>query len=173
MAQPAKQENMDYLKLSENESIKKLIENEGVGDKEKIIYSEKITKINRKGKKQDRYLMITNKAIYNLKPKKYNKSKRRVTIRDVSMITLSALSPEFAVHVTSEYDYHLCSKSKDKITEVLTDLYKKETMGNKLLVVYSELKHLKDIIVTKKLAKFEVFVPLRICDLYIYIYCIV
>ena len=164
MAQPAKQENMDYLKLSENESIKKLIENEGIGDKEKIIYSEKITKINRKGKKQDRYLMITNKAVYNLKPKKYNKSKRRVALRDLSMITLSALSPEFAVHVTSEYDYHLCSKSKDKITEVLTDLYKKETMGNKLLVVYSELKHLKDIIVTKKLAKFEVFVPLRICD---------
>ena len=148
---------MDYLKLSENEAIKKLIENEGLGDKEKIIYTEKITKINRKGKKQDRYLMITNKAIYNLKPKKYNKSKRRVGIPDVSMVTLSAISPEFAVHVTSEYDYHFCSKSKDKICEVLTDLYKKETTGNKLLVVYSELKHLKDIIITKKLAKFEVY----------------
>ena len=99
MAQPAQQEDMDYLNLSENENIKTLIENEGLGAQETIIYSEKVTKINRKGKKQDRYLMITNKAIYNIKPKKYAKSKRRVAISDVGMLTLSAISPEFAIHI--------------------------------------------------------------------------
>lgn len=84
-------ENTDHLKFGTNAAIKTLIETEGFGQKENIIHSEKIIKINRKGKKQDRHLMITNKAIYNLKPKKYAKSKRRVSIRDVGMLTLSAI----------------------------------------------------------------------------------
>mmetsp|Transcript_28619 Transcript_28619/g.45253 ORF Transcript_28619/g.45253 Transcript_28619/m.45253 type:complete len:202 (+) Transcript_28619:41-646(+) len=155
MAQPAaKEQDLDTLKLANDAAIQKLLETEGLGAKEKIVMSTKITKINRKGKKQDRYLMITQKAVYNLKPKKYQKSKRRVLISDVGMITLSAVSPEFAIHVPNEYDYHFLSKNKDHIANVLKQLYEQQT-EEKLLVVYSEMKHLKDLILTKKLAKFE------------------
>eukprot|EP00483_Globobulimina_turgida_P010683 UN10704 len=149
-----KEENMDKLNLGSEDAIQLLIQTEGLGVKEKVVFSEKIVKINRKGKKQDRYLMMTNCALYNLKPNKYQKSKRRVAIRDVGMLTLSAISPEFAIHVPSEYDYHYQSMHKDKIAELLKVLYAKET-NDKLLVVYSELRHLKNIILTKKLAKFE------------------
>eukprot|EP01084_Bolivina_argentea_P280516 479736_1 len=149
-----KEEDMDLLNLANNDAIQLLIKTEGLGAKERVMFSEKVVKINRKGKKQDRHLMMTNAAIYNLKPKKYQKSKRRVSIRDIGMLTLSAISPEFAIHVPSEYDYHFASKNKDKIAEFLKQLYAEET-GGKLLVVYSELRHLKDIILTKKLAKFE------------------
>eukprot|EP01084_Bolivina_argentea_P278945 476780_1 len=143
----------DSLDLANSNEIKELIENEGLAN-EHIIFSNEIKKLNAKGKKQARILLITNFAIYNLKKKKLNKSQRRVCIWDIGMITLSALSPEFAIHVPSEYDYHFISNQKDEITEILQDIYFKETKS-KLLVVYSQLKHLKDIILTKKLAKFE------------------
>eukprot|EP01083_Nonionella_stella_P016534 46156_1 len=101
--------DMDLLKLRNIDAIKELIKKEGNGI-ERVMCSCKVTKINRKGRNQDRYLMITNKAIYNLKPKKYKQSQRRVLISKVGMITLSSLSPEFAIHVTDEYDYHFSSK---------------------------------------------------------------
>eukprot|EP01083_Nonionella_stella_P195827 720979_1 len=143
----------DRLDLANKDQIKQLIEDEGLGN-ERVIFSNEVTKLNAKGKKQSRILMITSKAIYNMKKKKLNKSQRRVRIRDIGMITLSALSPGFAIHVPSEYDYHFISKQKDEIAEIIQKIYFKETMS-KLLIVYSELKHLKDIILTKKLAKFE------------------
>eukprot|EP01083_Nonionella_stella_P046851 125467_1 len=147
-------DNLDNLNLGNNEKIQQLLLNEGIGSDENVVFSQKVCKINRKGKKQDRYLMITQSAIYNIKPKKYTQSKRRVAMGDIGMLTLSAISPEFAIHVPNEYDYHFASKSKDKIADVLAQLYAQETKG-KLLIVFSELRHLKDLIVTKKLAKYE------------------
>ena len=146
---------MDFLNLSKNDQVMNLIKNEG-GSEETILYTERLTKINRKGKSQDREFMITEAAIYNMRPGKYKKSKRRVEIQDVGMVTLSKVSIEFAIHVPSQYDYHLCSKNKEKIVEVLQGLYEKKT-NKKLLIVKSEQEHLKDIILTKKLAKYEVF----------------
>eukprot|EP00483_Globobulimina_turgida_P012197 UN12219 len=149
-----KEENMDTLNLGNEGTIQLLIQTEGLGVKEKVVFSEEIVKINRKGRRQNRYLMLTNYAMYNIKPKQYQKSKRRVAIRDIGMLTLSAISPEFAIHVPSEYDYHYESKNKDKIAELFKRLYAEDT-NSKLLVVYSELRHLKDIILTKTLSKFE------------------
>eukprot|EP01084_Bolivina_argentea_P138157 243297_1 len=50
--------NMDSLNLGNDAAILKLLEEENDG-KETVILSEKLTKINRKGKKQERYIMIT------------------------------------------------------------------------------------------------------------------
>ena len=148
------EKNLDALGLAQDKDIQTLIKEEGVGN-EVLILSEKVIKINRKGKKQNRYLMITDKGIYNLKPKKYQDSQRRVSIKLVGMITLSTQGPEFAIHVPSEYDYHFASKNSSIIAETLRDLYSKQ-MDKPLLVVVSDLKHLKPLILTKKMAKFEV-----------------
>merc|ERR1712228_434047 len=147
------EQNLDILGMGLDKDIQKLIKEEGVG-KEAIILSEKVTKINRKGKNQNRYLMITDKGIYNLKPKKYQDSQRRVSTKLVGMVTLSTTSPEFAIHVPSEYDYHFASKKSKIIAQTVKDLYDKQ-MDKPLLVVNSELKHLKPLILTKKMAKFE------------------
>lgn len=144
----------DKLNLKDNEDIKAMLAAEG--DKnETVVYSEKLVKINRKGKKQDRVLLLTDKAVYNLKPNKYKESLRRVDLKHIGMLTLSQTSPEFAIHVPTEYDYHLASKNKDVIADLLKELFFNDTKSN-LLIIESELKHLKDIILTKKLAKFEV-----------------
>ena len=57
----------DYLHFKNESSLKKLI-----GDEE-LLFSDKIIKINRYGLSQERNIIITNKAIYNLK-KKGNKN---------------------------------------------------------------------------------------------------
>jgi hypothetical protein len=65
-------ENKDHLNFGKESAIKSLI-----GDEE-LLLSDKLIKINRYGLSQERNILITNKAIYNLKKKSkfiyYNKS---------------------------------------------------------------------------------------------------
>eukprot|EP01084_Bolivina_argentea_P138424 243697_1 len=148
-----KHNNIDVLRLANKKEVQSLLKNEGLVN-EHVVFSEEVIKFNAKGKQQRRILMITQNAIYNLKPKKLNKSQRRISIKNIGMLTLSECTNEFAVHVPSQYDYHFVSQNKNKIAQILKKLYYKQTMS-RLIVVYSELKHLRDIILTKKLAKIE------------------
>ena len=52
---------LDRLSLQDDKSILKLIK------KETLLYSDKLIKVNRYGASQERNLLITDKAIYNLK----------------------------------------------------------------------------------------------------------
>merc|ERR1719410_450656 len=82
--------NMDYLNLANRGDIQSLLANEGTKG-EKVIFSAAVRKINGKGKRQKRVLMITQCAIYNLKQnKKMNKSQRRICIASIGMLTLSS-----------------------------------------------------------------------------------
>ena len=64
-------EGRDYLNFKNEKTIKSII-----GDEE-LLFSDKLIKINRYGLSQERNILITNKAIYNLKKKSkliyYNK----------------------------------------------------------------------------------------------------
>ena len=53
----------DYLKFESEKSLKKLI------GEEVLLFTDKINKINRYGLTQERNILITDKAIYNLKKK--------------------------------------------------------------------------------------------------------
>ena len=53
----------DYLKFEGEKSLKKLI------GEEVLLFTDKINKINRYGLTQERNILITDKAIYNLKKK--------------------------------------------------------------------------------------------------------
>jgi len=74
-----------------------------------MIYSQKIKKINHYDKQQDRNIVITNKAIYNLKK---TTLKRRIDLNDVKGITSSRITDEFVIHcVEKEHDYNYISPS--------------------------------------------------------------
>lgn len=65
--------------------------------------------------KQDRHIMITNKAIYNLKKKEL---KRRIDLSTLKGITASKQSEEFIVHGNDmEYDYHYISPRRKIIVK--------------------------------------------------------
>ncbi|ETO30714.1 hypothetical protein RFI_06406, partial [Reticulomyxa filosa] len=80
---------------------------------EKVIFSDNLIKINKRSKEQERVLLITDKAVYNLKPKEYHKCQRRIDIDKIVSVSEAKDSDEFTIHVPEEYDYRyktVCAK---------------------------------------------------------------
>eukprot|EP01084_Bolivina_argentea_P228961 386570_1 len=113
----------DYLNLANNKKILKMLHKYGNNHPmvEQIILSTKLKKINRKGKSQKRILLITDKAIYNIKPNKLNTCQRRITLETVASIT-SSKTHEFTIHIPSEYDYRYKSINATQKEHIITQL---------------------------------------------------
>ena len=127
-------EKDDRLNFENNATIKKII------GEEKIIFSDKITKINVDkvlNKSQERNILITNLAIYNIKG---DEKKRRIRIDELQGITISKLSHQFIIH---------CIKMNMTIYSFL-NLEKKLLKYCKL---YSKLRHVKIYYSVKKMIK--------------------
>merc|ERR1719334_150423 len=91
---------------------------------EEIVYSNILKKINKRGAEQERIILITSRAVYNLLPKNPGKCKRRIPIEDIGAVTLSSVSEEFVLHVPNEYDYRFKSLEKETIAKVLKQVFK-------------------------------------------------
>jgi len=104
----------DWLGLAQNPQCLKMLARMGDNfpEQEKVLYSEKVLKINKRGKEQERVLLLTDKAIYNLKPKDFGKCQRRIDLEKVVSVTVSNESKEFALHIPEEYDYRYKSENK-------------------------------------------------------------
>ena len=103
----------DFLKFAQDYSIKSNITRE-----EEIQFSDTVQKINKNGWKQSRNLLLTNKAIYNLKKKDL---KRRIDYKAVRGITLSKITDEFIIHCEDlDYDYQFISPKKKTIVEIIS-----------------------------------------------------
>jgi len=111
------------MNMRKNLRCKKLLETIGTS-KEQVVYSNQVTKINRKGKEQLRTLLITNKAVYNCMPRNVSRCKRRIPIQDIASVTLSTVSDEFVLHVPIDYDYRFKSKDKEIIGKVLKNCFR-------------------------------------------------
>ena len=86
---------VDKLNLVNDNEIKAMLGHE------EIYYSDKIIKI-RQGlfsSNQERTILITDQAIYNLKGKE---KKRRIDIKNLSGITISRISEQFVIHGKNE-----------------------------------------------------------------------
>ena len=88
----------DYLKFRDQKKIQEVVENG------KILFSDKIKKINQNEWTQDRQLVITPTKIFNIHNKK---AKRAIMIKDLEGISrnLGGKKPEFTLHIGGEYDY--------------------------------------------------------------------
>jgi hypothetical protein len=135
----------DRLDFESNANIK-----ERIGD-ENIIFSDTVTKIATDklfGKSQERKMLITNQAIYNIKGD--NEIKRRIRIEDIRGITVSRASDQFIVHCNQhEYDYLYVSKSRKKIIKVLQNLYE-AVSGKDLLFCQKDDKDISKYVTGKK-----------------------
>jgi serum/glucocorticoid-regulated kinase 2 len=147
----------DHLCLAGNHSVQKMLNKHGVNKPtaEIVAFSDFVTKINKKDKEQARVLLITNNALYNLMPNGYGKCKRRIPISSIAGVTASQISDEFVLHVPEEYDYRFKSAKKQKICEVLEQLYPGAYGAEKnarLRTQYVQTGDLKDRAVTKEQA---------------------
>ena len=137
-----KQSEYDFLNYAKDYSIKNNITRE-----EEIQFSDKIKKINKNGWKQDRYIILTDKAIYNLKK---SSLKRRIDYKIIMGITLSKLSDEFVIHCEDiDYDYHYSSSRKKTIVEIIAKNY--EAIKEEELKLFEiGVKNLNTFVTTKK-----------------------
>jgi len=137
----------DHLNLLNNADIHTMLAKYGE-EKEFVHYSRSVTKINHKGKKQARTLLITNRAVYNLFPKIWSKCRRRIPINKIVKVTVSNSTDEFVLHVPSEYDYYFMSEDKNNVVKVIKRVRRK-IVGDPPEVVFSDQENL-DHIVHKK-----------------------
>jgi len=149
----------DTLKLASNASCSKMLSKLGENwpDSEKVQLSLSLIKINRKGKEQQRVMLITDKAIYNLMPKDYSKCRRRIRLENVASVTFSTSSNEFAIHVPEEYDYRFKAPdgtAKHQVSEILATAYQKK-VKSKLRIQQTDQGELNDITVTKDVARLQ------------------
>ena len=83
---------------------------------------------------QERTVVITDKAFYNIKGR--DKLKRRIPLQDISAITMSHSTSEFLIHVHSERDYrYLSHEFRTSIVDTIIGI---------LSVFYSQ-KHTFDV----------------------------
>ena len=137
-----KQSVFDFLNLSKNYTIKNNITRE-----EEIQYSDKITKINNRGWKQERNIIITDKAIYNLKKMTL---KRRIDFKTIMGITINQPTDEFVIHCNDiDYDYNYISHRIKTIIEIISKYYQLINEVELPLFLYNK-KNLSDLVTTKK-----------------------
>lgn len=149
----------DLLNLATNQQCMKMLNKLGENwpEEEKVKLSQLLIKINRKGKEQQRVMLITDKAIYNLMPKDYNKCRRRIRLENVASVTMSTQSNEFAVHVPEEYDYRFKAESRpkrDRINAVLSEVYSAKVKNN-LRQNTTAKSELNEVTVTKDVARLQ------------------
>ena len=85
------QSEYDFLNFSKDHYIKTNVTRE-----EKIEFSDKVLKVNKFGFKQERNLVITDKALYNLKK---TVLKRRIDLKAIKGITLAKSTDEFVINI--------------------------------------------------------------------------
>lgn len=141
----------DQLRMIQHPSVRKMLSKFGSPD-EKVLFSAKVTKINKRNKEQIRAFLITDRAVYNLKTSDFSSCKRRIRLEKIESVTVSNSSNEFVLHVPDEYDYRFESAFKDDISKHLKKIVKAKT-GKALKTSYVGEDHLERITVTKAKAK--------------------
>lgn len=134
---------LDRLRLGKNPNVKKMLNKYGSG-LESVVFSSKIVKVNRKERQQVRILLITDFAVYNLKPGDYSRCKRRIDLDCIEKMVISTVSDEFVIHVPDEYDYKLRSELKHEICELLRVLISKRS-NRQLHIQFEDTKALSTL----------------------------
>jgi serum/glucocorticoid-regulated kinase 2 len=129
---------------------------------------------------QERNIVITNKAIYNLKKKSIlNKLikldlKRRIDLLSIRGITISNITDEFVIHGNDmEYDYDYVSKHRKKIIECIAKNYH-ELAKKEIAFCAIDDKSLKHTVTLKKEKKkdqsFSRMITNNLSSVYVYLY---
>jgi serum/glucocorticoid-regulated kinase 2 len=145
----------DYLGLANDKEIKAIIkEGKSILIVENLLFTDKIIKINRYNMSQERNILITNKAIYNLKKKSIFvitlALKRRIDTALIRGISISRITDEFVIHGNDvEYDYDYVSARRKKIIEIIAKTFQDITGGELRLCEIND-KSLKNVVTLKK-----------------------
>ena len=131
----------DLLNINGDNEILKFLKSE------KVYYSDVITKINHYGLSQERSIILTDTALYNMKKKEM---KRRIPYKEILGISFSNISNEFVVHGNnSQYDYHYNSQDKRLIISLIVFFYD-DKINSQIKLCEIPEKSLKNFVTRKK-----------------------
>ena len=116
---------------------------------EQPLFSDALTKLNRRGKAQQRVLLVSDRALYNFEVGQYKKCKRRIELRRVEGVTVSDDGDDFVVHVKDEYDYHYRTSRRADVLHILARQYK-ALVGRQLPIAVTHAQHLPSFTLTKQ-----------------------
>eukprot|EP00808_Paulinella_micropora_P020250 g41271.t1 len=137
----------DYLRVRSNTQLMAFLSTQSPS--ETCQFSDNVIKINRRGKKQPRQIVITNKALYNFKERNYKECQRKINISSLRRLVLSLSSDEFVFKVKGEYDYRFIIKHRTEALQLLARFYE-QTQAAKIPIRLSEEEDLKMHVVTKQ-----------------------
>jgi len=160
MAEPStvilSNEENDELQFRSDSSVQKILASDEI-----ILLSCIVYKYNKRLKRQERSLLITNKAIYNINKQDFfanfisffNSSyaiRRRINIINIIGITVSELTSEFVIHVKDEYDYRYASPAnRDRILLMICKAYCLNIQNNPLPFFFKDDVNLIDYTTTE------------------------
>ncbi|CEP03515.1 IQ calmodulin-binding motif [Plasmodiophora brassicae] len=109
----------DYEGGATEPHVQSLLQKNGVS---RILFFDKVLKINRRLKMQNRLLLLSETFIFNLTSK--FKFKRRIHLSDITAISVSPLSDNvMVIHVSGEYDYVYSCERKTEFITALSDQF--------------------------------------------------
>ena len=131
----------DSLNFANDKEIQEIIKDE------KLYFSGMITKINHYGMSQERSIILTDKALYNMKKKTL---RRKISYQDIRGITYSKLTFEFVIHGNDdEYDYQYISQDRNLIICFIAIFYQ-QVAFKPIQICEVEEKTLKNYVTQKK-----------------------
>ena len=116
---------------------------------QKLLFADKIKKTNMFEWTQERTLVITNQAVFNIHKKEI---KRQIQIKSISGLTKTvppSKSLEFSIHVDADYDYRFSSQRREEIMDLIKRLYLIERAAN-CPIYHTTTKDLKEFTTTEK-----------------------
>ena len=136
----------DILNWMNDPEIKAIVKDE------KIYYTDLINKINHYGMSQERAIILTDKALYNMKK---NVLKRKLPYNLIRGITYSKSTNEFVIHGNdAEYDYDYISNEKERVIYLIAVLYQND-IHQPIKICEVQDKNLKNFVTGKKEKKKE------------------
>jgi hypothetical protein len=122
--------------------------------KEEVWFLEPMVKVNKVGKKQERTVVITDRAVYNFKSKSFSGFQRRISLHDLARLLVSDGTLDVVVQpieTLAEYDYHFVPRAVDqreRFVSVIQHVFYK-LLGESLIVVSRPMAELTKLIMTK------------------------
>ena len=131
----------DALNWAKDKEILSIIKSET------LYYCDAINKINHYGMSQERCVILTDKALYNMNKKTL---RRKIPYELVRGVTFSKLTYEFVIHGNDdEYDYQYISPDRDLILCIMAIFYQKN-VNKSLKICEVQEKSLKNYVTGKK-----------------------
>lgn len=132
--------SLDYLQIADK--VSKILEDQN----ERVVFSNNVVKINRKGAKQRRVLVITNKALYNVNKGMFfdrlHCSKGAMRLEKIKSVAIDTESGQSIIKVVDGYqgyDYHYYSECVEEVGDLLQELFEDE-MGKKRTLTVTKLE---------------------------------